>query len=259
MQENNQLQLIYRELEMGIDLAKCRQCGCMRDALDGLTEPLQTTVSPEAQTLLQSVQAWADLLRPVKYSCLGCEHCYPAVAQNAFYAAFPDLEPEPLLCSLQTRATGWPVVVGEYLTLDQGAPVAVSTLASIGLAEELANRKPKGLSIVGKTETENIGIDKVVKNIVSNPAIEYLVLAGKDPLGHLSGRTLLALAQNGVDANGRVLGSPAKRPILRNVSASEIEAFRRQVEVVDLIGCENAEEIAARVEALWPREPAPSG
>ncbi|WP_286678347.1 hypothetical protein [Candidatus Aquicultor secundus] len=38
-----------------------------------------------------------------------------------------------------------------------GGKCDVSTLASIELAEALADEKPEGLSIVGKTETENIG------------------------------------------------------------------------------------------------------
>jgi tetrahydromethanopterin S-methyltransferase subunit A len=49
--------------------------------------------------------------------------------------------------------------VGEYFVLDKDRTVAVSTLASITLAEALAQRKPHGLAIVGKTETENIGLD----------------------------------------------------------------------------------------------------
>lgn len=46
--------------------------------------------------------------------------------------------------------------------------------------DQLAAALPP-IATAGKTETENIGIDKVVKNIIGNPAIEYLVLAGNDP------------------------------------------------------------------------------
>ncbi|MDE3089312.1 MAG: hypothetical protein KGJ80_07990, partial [Chloroflexota bacterium] len=83
--------------------------------------------------------------------------------------------------------------------------------------------------------------------------------AGNDPAGHQSGRTLLALAANGVDANGRVIGSLGKRPVLRNVSANEIAAFRKQVQVIDLIGCEDAVEIIGKVESLSPKEVVPCG
>jgi tetrahydromethanopterin S-methyltransferase subunit A len=259
MNTNDEMQAIYREIETGIGLTKCQKCGCMRETLDHLAAALPALDADETKSLELKVQAWNEKMQPVQYACLGCAHCYPAVAQNAFSAAFPATSQAPLACDFQASAVSWPAVVGEYFVVDRAAPVAVSTLGSIALAEELASRKPTGLAIVGKTETENIGIDKVVKNIITNPAVQYLVVAGNDPRGHSSGRTLLALEQNGVDADGRVIGSPAKRPNLRNVSATEIDAFRKQVEVIDLIGCENAEEIIARVEALSPKEPVPSG
>jgi len=104
--------------------------------------------------------------------------------------------------------------------------------------------------MVGKTETENIGIDKVVKNTITNSTIRFLLLVGSDPQGHHSGRTFLALAENGVDANMRVIGSPSRRSILRNVTRKEVEAFRKQVQVVDRIGCEDAARIAETVREL---------
>jgi tetrahydromethanopterin S-methyltransferase subunit A len=141
-------------------------------------------------------------------------------------------------------------VVGEYFVLNSSAPVAVATLASIQLAEELAHLKPVGLGLVGKLETENIGIDKIVKNTISNPAIRFIIVAGLEPVGHHSGSALLALYQNGVDDNNRVLGSTAKRPVLRNVTSAEIDAFRKQVQIVDLLGCEDPVEITNRVTEL---------
>lgn len=253
------LQSVRKEVEAGIALPKCQKCGCMREALDQLAALLPTIDPAETDALAASVTEWSKQMQPVKYDCLGCAYCYAAVAQNAFAAAFPSVSQAPRACDFQVTPGSWPSVVGEYLVIDRTAPVAITTLGSIALAEELADRKPKGLAIVGKTETENIGIDKVVKNIVTNKAIQYLVVAGDDPAGHLSGRTLLALVQNGIDASGRVIGSPGKRPVLRNVSAAEIQAFREQVDVIDMTGCVDVAEIAARVAALSPKELLPCG
>ena len=259
MANDENMQIVQDELETGIALAKCQKCGCMREALDNLAAALPTVGTDEANALAQKVAAWNDQIKPVQYACLGCAHCYPAAAQNAFAAAFPNVNQTPLACDFQIHAESWPSVVGEYFVVDPNAHVAVSTLGSIALAEELAQRKPNGLAIVGKTETENIGIDKIVKNIVTNRSIQFLVVAGNDPAGHQSGRTLLALAANGVDANGRVIGSPGKRPVLRNVSADEIAAFREQVQTIDLIGCDDAVEIIGKVESLSPKEVLPCG
>ncbi len=256
---NDTIQPIVQEIDAGIVLAKCQKCGCMREAIEHFAAQLTTINTPDALALAARVPAWSLQLQPVQYSCLGCENCYGAVAQNAFAAAFPSVAPPPLACDFQVRDSTWPTVVGEYAVLDPTGHVAVSTLGSIELAEELAQRKPKGLAIVGKTETENIGIDKVVRNSVTNHAIQYLVLAGRDPAGHLSGKTCLALSQNGVDEKGRVIGSAGKRPVLRNVTAEEIAEFRSQVQVIDLIGCENVEEIIGKIEQLSPKETVPCG
>lgn len=248
---NGELQTFYTEMTTAMPLAKCQKCGCMQETLDALTAALPNIDPAIAAELTARRTEWAALMQPVQYSCLGCEHCYAGVAQNALVAAFPaTITAAPLSCDFQAVAQHWPPVIGEYFVLDPAAPVAVSTLAGVELAEQLAQRKPTGLAIVGKTETENIGLDKVIKNCISNPALRFLIVAGREAEGHRSGQTLLALSANGVDGKGRVIGSPGKRPILRNVSLAEINTFRQQVKMVDLIGCENVDEIADRIAAL---------
>jgi len=223
----------------------------MADTLTQLATVLPTVDTEDALALAESVSQWRKDIRVIQYACLGCEHCYPAVAHNALALAFPALgDLSTVSCEFQVREAEWPAVVGDYMVLDMAAPVAVSTLASIQLAEVLAHRKPGGLALVGKTETENIGIDKIVKNVITNPALRYLIVAGLDPHGHYPGQTLLALAAHGVDANRRVRGALGKRPVLRNVSAADIEAFRTQVQVIDMLGCDNADDISARLAAL---------
>ena len=65
----------------------------------------------------------------------------------------------------------------------------------------------------------------------------------------------MALANNGVDEQLRVVGSQGKRPILRNVTQGEIEAFRNQVQVIDLIDCEDTNRIVATIEQLAATDP----
>ncbi len=139
---------------------------------------------------------------------------------------------------------------GKYFVLDPRAPVAVTTLGSVALARDLADSAPKGLCIVGKLETENVGIEKIIKNVLSNQAIRFLICAGNEPPKHLSGTTLLALCKNGIDASGRIPGAGGMHPVLPNTTRDEAEAFRQQVRVVDLIGCCDAAAIAAKVREL---------
>lgn len=242
---------IQEEIKAGMQLAKCQQCGCMSAALDTFAQQLPGMTGGEAGELAEKVASWKAQMKPIRYACLGCEYCYPAVAENAFSKAFPGAAlPPALTCGFQIAEGEWPAVLGEYFVLDKTAPIAVATLASVRLAEELARLKPAGVALVGKLETENIGIDKIVKNVISNPAIRAIIVAGVEPKGHQSGSALLSLAQNGVDENNRVVGSTAKRPVLRNLTQAEIDTFRRQVQVVDLRGCEDPAEITARVAEL---------
>jgi tetrahydromethanopterin S-methyltransferase subunit A len=257
MSSRDEFRTIHQELEAGIKLPKCQRCGCLQETLSHLAEALPTIGTQDALALNQYVSSWIESMRPIQYACLGCEHCYPAVAQNVLAQTSPSLgQASALGCEFHVRDEGWPAVAGEYVVLDKNAPVAVSTLADVYMAEVLASRQPNGLAIVGKTETENIGIDKVVKNVITNPALRYLIVAGLDPKGHHPGKSLIALAQNGVDINRRIIGSPGRRPSLRNVSAAEIQVFRVQVQVIDMIGCDDAVEIHTRVEALCQQAPA---
>jgi len=207
----------------------------------------------ESSNLVQNVNAWLKEMASIKYSCLGCDYCFPAVAMNILSESFPEaVENKSLSCNFVVKEQIWPSVPGEYFAFCEGqtCPVAISTLASIDLAENLAKLKPKGLCIVGKTETENIGIEKVIKNTITNPTIRFLVVAGKDPQGHYSGRTLLALSENGVDKEMKVIGSIGRRPILKNVSLSEVESFRQQIRVIDMIGCKDTKKIIAKINKL---------
>jgi len=152
--------------------------------------------------------------------------------------------------SMRPRGRTWPFVPGTYFVTDPAAPVAVTTLGSVALAEEVSRGAPAGLCIVGKVETENIGLEKIVKNVVSNPAIRYLLFAGNEPPRHLTGASLLALFENGIDAQGRIPGAPGMRPVLTNTRPEEVEAFRAQVEPIDMTGCTDVGAIHARVTQL---------
>ena len=60
---------------------------------------------------------------------------------------------------------------------------------------------PKTVAIYGRLKTENIGIEKIVANTISNPFLRFLVLCGDDIRGHRSGSSLIALHKNGIDQN----------------------------------------------------------
>lgn len=148
------------------------------------------------------------------------------------------------------RKRRWPFVPGKYFVIEPAAPIAVTTLGSVELAPQVAKSPPEGLCIVGKVETENIGIEKIIKNILSNPSIRYLVCAGKEPPKHLTGATMIALFENGIDDHKRIIGSPGMRPQLPNTTEAEVRAFRERIQPVDMIGCTDVVTIHSKVKEL---------
>lgn len=238
-------------LEEAAAARKCWACGCLHGTLDNVERSLPAGSRPPELT--RAVEATRQHLLPVRYDCLGCELCYPAVALNALnrtetYAI------DGTVCSTEAveERAGWPPLPGDYTVLRYQAPVAVCTLTDVELMEAVATARPEGVAIVGTLQTENLGIERLIRNVTADPHIRSLILCGPDSLrtiGHLPGGSLLALATSGVDERMRIVGAPGKRPFLKNIARELVERFRSQVEVVDMIGCRDVPAIVAQVQA----------
>ena len=199
-------------------------------------------------------------LLPQRYECLGCDICFPAVALNDL-AADGSLDlTEAASCPTDAveERHGWPPLPGAYTVLRYQAPVAVCTLNDETLAETVARTRLPELAIVGTLHTENLGIERLVSNVIANPHIRFVVVCGPDSrqaIGHLPGQSLVALAQSGIDERQRIIGAKGKRPMLRNLGIAAIEHFRSTREVIDLIGVSDLEAILATVRSCARRDP----
>ena len=90
------------------------------------------------------------------------------------------------------------------------------------------------VAIYGPLKTENIGVEKIVANVISNPNIRFLVICGEDIRGHRSGGSLIALNKNGIDKQHRIKDAPGAIPYIENLSEEAIDRFQSQIEIVDL-------------------------
>ena len=240
------------------DARKCWACGCLRHALDTIDN---ARTAPKGNDTLDMALALArERLQPQRYECLGCETCFPAVALNHLTAAGAFNLAETAVCPTDAveERQGWPPLPGAYTVLRYHAPVAVCTLNDEVLAETVAATRLPELAIVGTLHTENLGIERLISNVVANPHIRFVVVCGSDSrqtVGHLPGQSLVALSQNGVDDRQRIIGAKGKRPVLRNLSIAAIEHFRSAREVIDLIGVTDLEAILATVGACAARDP----
>ena len=139
----------------------------------------------------------------------------------------------------------WPVLSGEYAIGDPESAVAVVTLGSHMENMPIA----AGAAISGPLHTENLGIEKIIANTISNPNIRFLVVCGAEVQGHITGQSIKALHENGVNPDEmRIIGSKGAIPILDNMTEEGVQRFRDQLEIVDLVDVEDPATIKSKIE-----------
>lgn len=251
------VETVKAELGSAMAATKCHRCGCYQDAVLGFSR--STTLTAYLADLITEAQT---LFEEKRYDCLGCETCWPAVASNAAAEIDPALADASCCATAEpVMRDGWPPLPGDYRVLRFHAPVAVCTLNSDELVGRLTSMQPPGLAIVGTLHTENLGIEHLIRNLLPNPNVRFLVVCGEDTrkaIGHLPGQSLLSLMSHGLDDQGRILQASGKRPVLKNVSREHVEAFRRRIEVINLLGETDLERIAECIAGLASRNPGPS-
>jgi tetrahydromethanopterin S-methyltransferase subunit A len=120
--------------------------------------------------------------------------------------------------------------------LGSGKAVAICTLSSIDLLEMISRSYLMNkVLIAGRLLSENKGIDAMIAFTIKHPELRRILICGKEVKGHRAGQALLALASNGMDLSGRIIGAASPNPIV-TLSALEVDTFRRQVQTIDLIG-----------------------
>ncbi len=147
-------------------------------------------------------------------------------------------------------AAGWPIVQGDFFAGDPNSPVAVVTLGS-HFGKLFTDQ---GAAIEGTAKTENIGLEKVMVNIISNSNIRFLILCGSEIMGHVTGQSLEALYKNGVK-EGRIVDAKGAIPFIENLNEEQIERFQKQVEFISMINNEDVNAITSKMKELIARDP----
>lgn len=120
-----------------------------------------------------------------------------------------------------------PVAVIIILNRDEDKiPPEIDTLVRTGIES--------GGALSGTVQTPNIGIEKIICNVVANPNIRYAIMSGPESDGHLTGAALKALFKDGVDDKKRIIGTDAPHAMLYNLPMEFIERFLKQVTLIDL-------------------------
>ena len=164
---------------------------------------------------------------------------------------------------LKVRAhPDYPPEEGRYLRGNDASPAAVAVI----LCHDADKIPPEieslvragiesGAALSGTVQTENIGFEKIVCNVVANPNIRYLVVGGPESEGHLTGEALKSLILYGVDKKLRIMETSAPHPFLYNLPMELIERFREQLSLIDLQFEGNPDAIRKAVWSCYQEEP----
>ena len=135
----------------------------------------------------------------------------------------------------------YPPEEGRYLRGNDFSPVALAVILNcdadkipVQLEKLVRTGIESGAALAGTVQTENIGFEKIVCNVVANPNIRYMIVGGPESEGHSTGEALKALIANGVDDKKRIIGASSPHPFLFNLSMEMIQRFSKQVSAIDL-------------------------
>lgn len=270
---NEMIKEIHQELDNVRQVKKCTACECFIDVIEGIKGDLEKIDTQESKSAQEDIKRWLSEGNKERHSCYGCEECLPINPYNRFSASLKGdgtskaynaetIETNSCGCggackplTPQPKAIKkWPIVEGEYIVGNTEASMAICTLADTDLPNELkAVDLLEHTAIIGTLSTENLGVERVIRNLTANPNIGYLILCGKDSRGHRAGQAILSLKDNGVDQDNRIIGAKGPRPVLKNITAGEIEAFRKHITVINEIGTQDTSRLTEVVKAYMDK------
>jgi tetrahydromethanopterin S-methyltransferase subunit A len=147
-------------------------------------------------------------------------------------------------------AAGWPVIKGEFDVGDAKSCVAVATAGShFSLFPIKA-----GAAISGPFKTENLGIEKIVANVISNPNIRFVIICGSEVKGHISGDALECLHKYGLK-DGRIVNAKGAIPFIENLDDKSVKRFQEQVQTIYMIDVEDEAKITAAIKDCIAKDP----
>lgn len=159
---------------------------------------------------------------------------------------------------------GYPPEEGCYLRGNDYSPVAVCVILKWerektppGVEGLVRAGAETGAALSGTLQTENIGLEKIICNVVANPNIRHMVVCGPESPGHMVGDAIMKLVANGIDERKRIIGAEAPTPYLFNVPPESVERFCKQITVIDLINEGSPDVLCEAVVACYQEKPSP--
>ena len=135
----------------------------------------------------------------------------------------PDYPPEEG-CYLRGNDRSPVAVVTILITDEDKVPKEIEDLVKTGIES--------GAALSGTVQTPNIGFEKIVCNIISNPNIRYIVLTGPESPSHSTGQAFKDLMEKGVTEKRKIKSTNSAYATLYNLPMEWIERFRKQITLI---------------------------
>jgi tetrahydromethanopterin S-methyltransferase subunit A len=142
----------------------------------------------------------------------------------------------------------WPIETGNYKVINTKGEIAVCALTSTNLQDSISINK--NVAIIGNLFTPNLGVEKIIINVISNPHIRFLVLCGKDSPIFQAGQAIQSLFKFGINSEKRIINATGSFPVLNNISVEKINLFLKQVELIDCIDEKEIEFIHQKINEI---------
>ncbi len=141
------------------------------------------------------------------------------------------------------------MISGDYKIINKKGRIAIDTLTS-----PIENFFFDEIYIAGSHKTENLGVERIVINLVANPNVRAIIICGRESFGHYAGQALYSLWKNGIDAEGKIIGAKGPIPYIENLNETAINRFSEQILYVeDMIGIEDPKAVHARIKKVLKR------
>jgi tetrahydromethanopterin S-methyltransferase subunit A len=229
-------------VKVKVDEDKCSGCGICAD------------ICPEGIYELRTTSERVLAVPVGEEKCSRCRACKEKCPQGAIEITEEIRKVKP--------PGDYPPEDGHYLRGNDYSPVAVIALLNSpygdipsSIESIVRSAIESGAALAGTLQTANIGIEKIIANIVANPNIRYLLLCGNDVEGHMPGMTIKALIDEGLDNGRRIRGSKALNPYLLNITTEAVERFRKQVAIIDLTGVEDTDAVTKAIWSCYQEKP----
>lgn len=147
---------------------------------------------------------------------------------------------------MQTQVREWPVYYKELLDLGNAeSNIGIATLWTYRAELSKSLDKSK-YSVIGQLYSKE-GINFMLRNILANPKLRYLVLCGNDRSG--SGEALIRFFEQGLDQENCIKGVKDAR-IDKELPLEKLDLLREKVKIIDLRGKVKAQEVEEAINGL---------